>query len=137
MSSQKNNNTSSVNSTNFIWPCSLPVARIGAFFSDGTMITVEHQPPPASIRSPSSCLKGSLCQIHTLPQSWGYSNPFSEPANWHVQLMQRCRRCHALCMHAGSATPLLNGWGGLTSNAGARPGAFHARAHDLACTPKP
>ena len=75
-------------------------------FSDGTMITVEHQPPPASISSASSCLKQSLCQVHTLLQpeeGGGYSSPFSEPAN--VQLMQRHRRRHASCMHAGSVKP--------------------------------
>ena len=72
-------------------------------FSDGTMITFEHQPPPASISSASSCLKQSLCQVHTQLQpeeGGGYSSPFSEPAN--VQLMQRHRRRHASCMHAGT-----------------------------------
>ena len=52
-----------------------PGCQDGAFLSDGTMITVEQQLPLASISSPSSCLKRSLWQIHTLLQpegGWGY-----------------------------------------------------------------
>ena len=68
--------------------CHLPVARIGASLSNGTMMAVEHQQPPASISTPSSCLK-QICTLLQPAEGWGYSDPFSEPVNWHVQLMQR------------------------------------------------
>ena len=68
LSSQVKDNNSWTNATSFNRPCHLPVATIGASFSNWTMMAVEHQPPPASINSPSSCLKRSLCQICTLLQ---------------------------------------------------------------------
>ena len=87
MNSQVKDNNFRTNAASFNGPCHLPVARIGASFSNGTMMALEHQPPPASIHSPSSCLERSLCRICTLLQpeeGWGYSDPFSEPVNWHV-----------------------------------------------------
>ena len=91
------------------WPCSLPVARIGALVSDGTMIMVEHQPPPAFNHKHSVKLFQTkpVPNRHTAPaeEGWGCSRLFCKPVNWHIHLMQHSRGCHASCMQAGSVKP--------------------------------
>ena len=62
---------------------------------DRSMITVKHQPAEASVRKVVNQAFFHRSLIHTLLQpeeGWGYSSPFSEPANWHVQLTQHYRR---------------------------------------------